>query len=282
MIEVLKAGLYSSFQDCGRLFYSDKGVPLSGAMDLYAMQLANHLLDNNRNEAVIECTLIGPELFFEKECYISITGADFNATLNNQFVSARTRIFVPPKSILKMGNAKKGTYGYIAVEGGYDIAPVLESFSYYPTIAPHLKLIKGQKINYKRGSKKSKNYSRVSAVQQSFDTDEIDVFKGPEFSQLSIDLQQKFFTTIFTVEQSSNRMSTQLSHNHSFTTEEIVTCPVQPGTIQLTPAGKVICLMRDAQTTGGYARIFQMKAEAIQILAQKRIGDRVVFKMNAQ
>lgn len=278
MIEVLKAGLNTSFQDQGRLFHRDKGVPVSGAMDLYAMKLANRLVDNNENEAVIECTLMGPELFFNEECYISITGAEFSIKLNNKLISSGARVYIPPKSTLKMGNAKNGIYGYIAIEGGYAINSVLGSFSHYPTIAPELKLTKGQKINYQTSSEKLKNYSRVAPIQQHFSSDKIDVLKGPEFSKLNVDLQKQLFNTSYTIGQTSNRMSTQLEHSKPFSASEIITCPVQPGTVQLTPDGKLMCLMRDAQTTGGYARIFQLTAHAIQVLAQKRAGEKVIFR----
>ena len=60
---------------------------------------------------------------------------------------------------------------------------------------------------------------------------------------------------------------------------EIITAPVQPGTVQLTPSGQCVVLMRDAQTTGGYARILQLTEQAINILSQKPGGSLLNFRL---
>ncbi len=57
--------------------------------------------------------------------------------------------------------------------------------------------------------------------------------------------------------------------------QSIVTGPVIPGTVQLTPSGKLIVLMKDCQTTGGYPRILQLSEVAINKIAQKVLGDKV-------
>ena len=57
----------------------------------------------------------------------------------------------------------------------------------------------------------------------------------------------------------------------------IITSLVLPGTVQLTPSGKLIILMRDCQTTGGYPRILQLSEDSINRLAQKFTGDKINF-----
>ena len=59
----------------------------------------------------------------------------------------------------------------------------------------------------------------------------------------------------------------------------MITSATLPGTVQLTPKGKLIILMRDGQTTGGYPRIMQLSAAAISVLAQKKFGDVISFKL---
>jgi allophanate hydrolase subunit 2 len=61
--------------------------------------------------------------------------------------------------------------------------------------------------------------------------------------------------------------------------EPIITSAVLPGTVQLTPSGKLIILMRDCQTTGGYPRVLQLKEASINVLAQKLTGHAVQFKL---
>ena len=63
-------------------------------------------------------------------------------------------------------------------------------------------------------------------------------------------------------------------HSHS-----MLTSGTLPGTVQLTPAGRMIILMKDGQTTGGYPRILQLSEESISVLAQKKYGDGLKFKL---
>jgi allophanate hydrolase subunit 2 len=62
---------------------------------------------------------------------------------------------------------------------------------------------------------------------------------------------------------------------HSF---DMITSATLPGTVQLTPAGTLIILMRDGQTTGGYPRILQLDLDSLDLMGQKRFGDKVRFR----
>jgi allophanate hydrolase subunit 2 len=59
------------------------------------------------------------------------------------------------------------------------------------------------------------------------------------------------------------------------------TAPVLPGTVQCTPDGTLIILMRDAQTTGGYPRILQVSDEGLNILGQKSTNECFQFQLSA-
>ena len=83
MIKVLRAGLYTSIQDMGRIGYRNLGVPLSGAMDSISASFANALLNNDKKNAVLEITMVGPKLEFLSSTTIVISGADMSPKLNN-------------------------------------------------------------------------------------------------------------------------------------------------------------------------------------------------------
>ena len=72
-IRVLKGGMQATVQDLGRTGYQSQGFGVSGAMDVRAFKIANLLLDNPENEAVLEFALIGPTLQFASETIIAIT-----------------------------------------------------------------------------------------------------------------------------------------------------------------------------------------------------------------
>ena len=74
-------------------------------------------------------------------------------------------------------------------------------------------------------------------------------------------------------------MAYQLEEYLSAKSHPMLTSATLPGTVQLTPAGKIIILMRDGQTTGGYPRIMQLTQNSIDLLAQKKFGDKVEFTL---
>lgn len=280
MIEVISSGLYSSFQDLGRFGYRKFGVPVSGAMDRYSAKLANHLVGNHEGESVMEITLTGPVLRFNIDLEIAITGAGFSPTLNNVQIPLNTRIFIPAKSLLKFGLASYGLRAYLAVAGGFNLQKYLDSTSFYRDITPSWVVRKGDVFEVKEPkSQRSRASASVKEDVSHFVKGDIMVNKGPEFQKLSLLQKEILLETAFQINSDSNRMAYILDHSEAISLPEIITAPVQPGTVQLTPSGKLIILMRDAQTTGGYSRILQLTEAAINSLSQKRTGKMVRFKI---
>jgi len=119
----------------------------------------------------------------------------------------------------------------------------------------------------------------IKEIPSFTDTKTIEVYPGPEFSLLSDKQKKQLTNTILYVTPQSNRMGILLDGLVVSNVKEIITAPVQPGTVQLTPSGKCIVLMRDAQTTGGYARVLQLSNEGINRIAQKRPGETLNFKL---
>ena len=59
-IKILREGINSTFQDLGRNNFYHIGLPFSGAMDKRNYLIANKLVGNKDNEAVIEFAYQGP------------------------------------------------------------------------------------------------------------------------------------------------------------------------------------------------------------------------------
>ena len=93
-IRVLKGGMMTTVQDLGRTGYQSQGFSVSGVMDVRSFKIANLLLDNPENEAVLEFTLIGPTLEFTSETIISITGGDFRSQINGKPAKMYTAIYM--------------------------------------------------------------------------------------------------------------------------------------------------------------------------------------------
>lgn len=279
MVKVLKAGLFSSIQDLGRYGYQEFGLPYSGVMDRQAAKVANALLGNNENDAVIELTMTGPALKFESDTLICITGADMSPKLNHIGITNNQVVKVKPDDILSFGKLKKGFRTYLAVLGGFQSEISMCSRSMYSGVTLSSQLSKGNalEINIFDGDFNPKN-AILKVDNRYIVHHEIQVFKGPEFDLLSIEKQEELLNSDFTISKSNNRMAYQLNESLENDLDAIITSAVLPGTVQLTPSGKLIILMRDCQTTGGYPRVLQLSASSINVLSQKYTGQLIKFK----
>ena len=91
-VRVLKGGMLTTVQDLGRTGYQSQGFGVSGVMDVRSFKIANLLLDNPENEAVLEFTLMGPTLEFTSETIIAITGGDFQPQVNGKPIKNYTAV----------------------------------------------------------------------------------------------------------------------------------------------------------------------------------------------
>jgi biotin-dependent carboxylase-like uncharacterized protein len=280
MVEVISGGLYTTIQDMGRFGFRKHGVPLSGAMDSYSALLANSLVGNEMHAAVLEITYIGPVLCFTTATQIAITGAGFSPTVNNREISLNTRVHLEAGSTVKFGLPAYGLRAYVSVFGGFQEKKVMDSYSYCYGITEKQSLASGDQIpilNYESHLKPTT--ASVKVRRTHFTSDTIEAYPGPEFHILPKAIREQFLASSGKVLAESNRMAYLLSGFESYSAEEIITGPVQSGTVQLTPSGRCIVLMRDAQTTGGYARVLQLSEAGINTMAQKRAGDVVHFDL---
>lgn len=283
MIEILKSGLHTSIQDRGRYGSRKFGVPLSGAMDSASARFANAILGNDPSEAVLEITLVGPEILFHSSCVIALAGAPFVAELDGTPVSMHKAVFVAKNQRLNIKNCREGVRAYLAVRGGWKVEHVLGSASQFAGITSQSSLLKGDVVSLKLLDQQAIDASTalIKPTELDFTDTRLVASAGPEFQLLSEEMQALLLQTTFTISAESNRMGARLEGIQGLHAAEIITAPVQPGTVQLTPSGKLIVLMRDAPTTGGYARVLQLSNAAIDRLAQRRAGQFVQFVISA-
>ena len=281
MVEVLSAGLFTTIQDLGRYKGLAWGVPLSGAMDQTSAGLANALLNNRKACAVLEMTLVGPKLRFHCDTEICLTGAALQGKINEtKAVLLNQPTMVQSGDVLSFGKSLWGTRAYLAVKGGFQTEQVMQSYSMYAGITSEGNIEKGMLLPIQAFSEKNppkKNSLKLNKAH--FENSVLNVFPGPEFAYLSEGQKEKLLGRRFTISKNNNRMAYTLEELLENELTPIITSLVQPGTVQLTPAGNIIVLMRDAQTTGGYPRILQLSEQAMNQLSQKRTKDWIGFDM---
>lgn len=278
MVKIISSGFHVSIQDLGRIGYGSFGVPTSGAMDMYSAKLANSLLNNNENDAVLEITFGACKLQFDSDCTICITGADFSAVINNNKVALNTKLQLKKGSILSFGKRIYGVRIYIAITKGFQTKVVLGSRSLYKGITQESLIKKGMVLPVISNQKRLyKSFASVKIDHNHFNSENIECYKGPEFDLLSKTQKTQLLNTIFTISSNNNRMGYKLEEPVDNIFPSMLTSAVLSGTIQLTPSGKLIILMRDCQVTGGYPRILQLTENAINKLGQKTTSDKIQF-----
>ncbi len=281
-ILILAEGMHSSIQDLGRKGYRSFGVPISGAMDKYSAILANKLLNNDEKLPVMEITMIGPKIMFEDHSLMVLTGADISPEINGLPIKMNHVYEVKTSDVLSFGALKSGARAYLGVKGGFLTENKLKSYSYYEGITLQETVRKGDRLRIASyGNDLELTSSKIKVKSAHFETGKLEVTKGPEFNRLTKMHRELLFSKRFKVGGMNNRMGYQLKNKFPGLKDgEIITSTTIPGTVQLTPSGTLIILMRDCPTTGGYPRILQLTDIAINQLAQKKEND--VFKFDLE
>ncbi len=282
-ILILSSGMQSSIQDLGRKGFRSYGVPISGAMDKYSAILANKLLNNKEGLPVMEITIVGPKILFEDHTLIVVTGADMSPMLNDEPIQLNFVYGIKTSDVLSFGKLQFGARAYLGIKGGFLTENKLKSYSYYKGITNNNIIKKGNRLqiaNYNADLEITS--SKIKVKSSHFNADKLEVTKGPEFNRLSKKQRELLFSRKFIIDDLNNRMGYQLKNKFSsLKKNEIITSTTIPGTVQLTPSGKLIIMMRDCPTTGGYPRILQLTDIAINQLAQKKSGEYFKFDLES-
>ena len=301
-IRVIKAGLLSSVQDRGRRGLAALGIGCAGPMDAVALRLANALVGNTADAAVIEFTLIGPRLHFDAAALIALTGADFNVRIDMARVETWRTLFVPAGSTLEIGNARRGARGYLALRGGIAVPRLLGSAA--TDINAGLGPFEGRAL---RAGDTLKAADEATATWMAIDgaclaadgdrhalprwsldprpwfdadpTQPIRLIRGSHFEALDAPSRSALFQADFRIHPDSNRVGFRLDGAPLSFAESLerVSEPVAMGTVQLPPAGQPIVLMAEHPTTGGYPRIGQVAVIDLPRLAQRQPGQCLRF-----
>jgi len=294
-LSIIKSGLLDTLQDCGRTGFAKWGINPSGAMDRYAAKVGNLLVGNSTSEAVLEIHFPGPQLLFEQNALIAITGGDFGATLNDESLKTWQPIVIRKNTVLHFPKHQAGARCYIAVHGGFCLDKWLGSYS------TNLKagaggwlgrqLKKGDELIFKENTiyfagllneanNKKELPWKADTQKTYYNPGEVFFIPGNEWGDLTDGSMDIFQQENFTILPSSDRMGYQLNGEalKMISNFEMISTGVSFGTIQLLPNGQMILLMADHQTTGGYPRIGHVVSAHLPKLAQLRQNDHIYFK----
>jgi antagonist of KipI len=238
-----------------------------------------------------------PAFTCETDLLIAYSGGGAELTANQIEWAAGKPIFLPMGTVVSLNTSNKGVRTYLAVAGGWDLPSVLNSRSTYtpasfgglngralkmhdvldscntlsPTSAAIFNQLKGTRIMCTRWGVPN------HFIPQKQNT--IRVVPGPEFSWFDAQSIITLLSEPFRIDLKSNRMGIYLQGAAltKMNSAELLSTAVCPGTIQVNGNGKMILLMADCQTTGGYPRIVQVATVDIPLCAQLKPGDYICF-----
>jgi biotin-dependent carboxylase-like uncharacterized protein len=286
-IEVLKPGLATSVQDAGRPGYYNLGIPLSGALDQYALAMANLLVGNDVGAAVLEAALLGPELLFRQPAIVAVTGAEATPKLDGEPKPRNESFAIKGGQRLSFDFMKLGARIYIAVAGGIDVPVMLGSRSTYGLGAlggfAGRKLAPGDVLSFgaaPSGARAGRSVPRdlVATYPKSL---EIRVLPGLYFHRLTEESAASFFEDSWTVAPEADRIGYRFRKGRALAFRErkqpfgagsdpsnIVDAGYPYGSIQVPGGVEPIILHRDAVSGGGYAMIGTVISADMDRIAQ--------------
>ena len=288
---VIAPGALTTVQDLGRDGWRHLGVGRVGALDPASTALANRMVGNPSDAAVLEITLSGPTLELPQSARIALCGAAIDARFEDSRGQTHAipggRPVDLPAGLLRFGAIRTGLRAWLAVAGGFDVPSVLGSRS--TDLRGGFGGLHGRAL--RSGDVLPLGLQLVVNVIEpqapawwvALDTalanaSPIRYVHGGD-SPASVDAADALASKDWRVDPRSDRQGLRCAGAAIVATfPEQISAPVAPGTIQLPPDGQPIVLLADAQTVGGYPRLGHVVAIDLPRLAQLRAGEALRFE----
>jgi antagonist of KipI len=287
---VARAGFLTSVQDLGRTGFRQFGVSTSGALDSFALRVANLLVGNDEGAAGLEITLGGLQLLFEDERIVAWCGGEFDVQIGSRALPAGHVAHLQRGDELKFGRAQVGCRCWLAISGGIDVPVVLGSRS--TDLRANFGGFEGRALRdgdvlplcISQGSQPpTTGISSWTAphdwANPASPHPTLRFMRGVDWSRFDDVMIQRFTIHEFSVSPDSDRMGVRLDGPELKREDEteLISEGVAPGTLQIPPSGKPIFLLGDCQTIGGYPKIAHVITVDLAVAAQLRAGDGVHF-----
>ena len=284
--EVLRSGINTTFQDKGRFGMQHLGVVPSGCMDYKSFLIANALVLNDEKEGVLEFAYQGPLLKLTKgKTKFAITGNVLFQIINskNETINGEcNRTYdLDEGDQVDILATRQSAYGYLSVEGGFDVTPFCNSVS--TLVRANIGPNEGKKINnknkifFKKNRIGKNNYAVNISIKKN---NAIRVLKGPQFEYFSNTSQKEFFSEDYKITNLTDRMGMRIEGKvlKNSVSTNIRSEGITKGAIQVPADGQPIILLTDHPTIGGYPKIANVISADYDLLIQKIPGEKISFK----
>ena len=283
--QVIRGGLNSTFQDHGRENLYHIGIPFSGAMDNRNFLIANRLIDNDKNDPILEFAFQGPCLkYYGYNRHVVIAGDVNFILIRDKGIQEKGQCYktieINNGDIIDIISTNKSVYGYFSVSGGFKLNKVWDSFSttIRARVGPNngTKLFDGQEITLNKI--KSISNRKLNFVNSKIEF--IRVLKGTNIDYFSEDSINNFFSEEFEVTKLTDRMGMRLKGTklNNIKNTNIKSEGLVKGTIQIPADGNPIILLSDHGTIGGYPKFGVIISADYDRLVQIPPGSKIKFK----
>src|SRR5579862_105011 len=283
MLEIVVPPPYLTLQDRGRPGFRNQGVPASGAMDPWALSMANVLVGNAPGAAALEWGLAGGTIRWTRAGCCALAGAHVDATLDDTPVQMHRSYRVRAGSTLTVGRFVTGRFAYVAVDGGIDAPPVLGSrATYLPGRFGgwHGRLLRaGDRLPLGLPQSRAPVTDRAipAGLEPRYDSTSCRVVPGPHATLFGPSGWDQLTAAPFRIDAVSDRMGYRLAGRaleHQVDTT-LPSAPVCPGAVQVPAGGLPIVLMADAPTVGGYPVIAVVASVDLPLIVQRQPGQEI-------
>ncbi|MBW2208456.1 MAG: biotin-dependent carboxyltransferase family protein [Deltaproteobacteria bacterium] len=287
-LEILSAGPLTSVQDLGRSGYGRYGVALSGALDPYALRIANLLVGNRENDAAIEVTLMGLTARILTDLVVAVTGADLQLCLNRKPLKMWCSHALKKDDILSFRRPLSGCRAYLALGGKIHIPAVMGSKS--TNLSAAFGGFNGRP--FKDGDILSLEPSATGWLEgeSAIDPRQIPVYPrdwllrvlmGPQDNHFARAVLDTFLNAAFKVSPQSNRVGIRLEgpviERKAGMQASIISEGVIAGTIQVPGDGQPIIILGET-VTGGYRKVATVITADLPLLGQVKPGNHIMFQ----
>lgn len=277
---VREGGPLTTVQDLGRAGHRHLGVPAAGAADRGSARLANRLVGNAEDAALLEVTLGGLELEVGEDAFLAVSGAQLPVSLDGRPIGEDAAFVAPAGSVVWLGQAGRGLRSYVAVRGGIDVPAVLGSRA-TDTLA-HLgppPLSSGDRLPVGPQPTAEVQHEPVP-TRPTDDVVELRLMPGPRDDRLTEAGLHQLFASGWEVTSTSDRTGLRLQGPalERASSEELLSEGMVAGAVQVPPDGKPILFLSNAPTTGGYPVVGVVLDADLALAGQARPGSRVRFR----
>ena len=279
------AGPGVTLQDGGRNGYLRYGITAAGPMDPLMHATANRAAGNALDNTAIEVSTGGLTVSaLDGPIGLALVSTGLRAALDGDGLPPAVALTLEPGRSLSVRAGSSGAWGYLAVCGRFDVAPVLGS------TATHTRsglgglngrgLASGDRLGIADPRTGSESPQRLLAPWLDRDPKTIRVVLGPQDDFFDADQIAAFLAGPWTVSPRGDRMAcfldgTPLRHAKG---HDIVSDGVAMGAIQVPGNGLPIVLMADRQSTGGYPKVATVIGPDLGRLAQAQGGTTLSFE----